>query len=132
MRITRGLCILCLFLLSVAAAAAGDAAKAVDTKADEILRKMGRSLQAAKSFSFEVNDSSDEIMANGQKVQFGKSTKVLVRRPNALVADMSGDLVDIEYVYSGTKLAVFNRSENCYALQDVPDNLDAMFDFMAQ
>ena len=114
-------------------ARAGDTVPAgVDPKADAALRKMGQALGAAKSFSFEVNDSADQIMDNGQKIQFDKTVKVLVRRPNALIATASGDLEDMQYTYNGTKLAIFNKRQNCYAIQDVPNTIDAMFDFVAQ
>ena len=110
---------------------ADGARQPAERKADEILRRMSQTLQNAKSFSFEVNDSVDELTASGQKVQVGKNVHVLVRRPDALVSNVVGDEQDMKYVYRGTKLAVLNRQENCYALQDVPDNIDAMFDFLA-
>src|SRR5262245_6354447 len=75
----------------------------VDPKADAVLRKSGQTLQAAKAFSFEVNDSVDQILENGQKVQFSKTVKVLVRRPNALAATTSGDLENMQYAYNGKK-----------------------------
>src|SRR5688572_24953267 len=126
---------LCIFLLALAVrplALASSTERAIDPKADEWLRKMSKTLSEAKSFSFEANDSHDEILDTGQRVQFGKQVKVLVRRPNALAATVNGDLQEMQYVYQGTKLAVLNRKENCYALQDVPDNIDAMFDFLAE
>ncbi len=104
----------------------------VDPKADAALRKMGRTLQNAQSFSFELNDSVDQILDNGQKVQLEKIEKVLVRRPNAMSASVVGDLEEMQYVYRGTTMMLVNRKENCYALQDVPDTIDAMFDFLAE
>jgi hypothetical protein len=115
-----------------AAPAPAAAPRAVDPKADDVLRKMGQSLQAAKTFSFEVDDAVDELLTNGQKVQFGKHVKVLVRRPDALMATVDGDLEQMQYVYHGSQLAIVNRKDKCYALQDVPRNIDAMFDFMAE
>jgi len=104
----------------------------IDPKADGVLRTMSQTLRNAKAFSFEINDATDENLSNGQRVQFGKNVKVLVRRPDALACTVNGDLQEMQYVYRGTKLAVLNRKENCYALQDVPNNLDAMFDFLAK
>lgn len=125
----------CIFLLLCTLASQTSSqttAPVIEPKADGVLRKMSQTLHNAKAFSFEVNDSTDETWGNGQKVQFGKNVKVLVRRPDALVANVNGDLQDMQYVYRGTKLAVLNRQENCYALQEVPGNIDAMFDFLAQ
>jgi hypothetical protein len=121
-----------IFVFALMARAGDTVPPGVDPKVDAVLRKMGQTLASAKAFSFEVNDSVDQIMDNGQKIQFDKTVKVLVRHPNALAATTSGDLEDMQYTYDGKKLALLNRKQNCYAVQDVPDTIDAMFDFMAQ
>jgi hypothetical protein len=112
--------------------AQGRAPQGVDPRADEALQKMGRSLASAREFTFESNDTVDQLLDNGQKVQFGKTVTVRVRRPNAMSAVVRGDQEDLDYVYQGNKLTVVNRRQNCYAIQEVPDTIDAMFDFVAE
>jgi hypothetical protein len=104
----------------------------VDPKADEILRKMGQTLASAKAFSFRANDATDRSLESGQKVQFAKTVRVTVRRPDAVVADSTGDLEDRKFVYSAGKLWLLNRTDNVYAQADVPDKIDAMFDLLAE
>jgi hypothetical protein len=117
---------------SLALAAEDKVPSGVDPKADAILRKMGQTLAAAKMLSFQLNNSEDHILPNGQKVQFEKTVNVLARRPDAFTATVSGDMEEMPYVYNGTQLAIANRRENCYALQEVPGTIDAMFDFIAE
>lgn len=104
----------------------------VDPKADEVLRKMGQTLAAAKAFSFRANDATDRTMESGQKVQFSKTVNVTVRRPDAVVADTVGDLEDRKFVFAGGKVSLLNRADNVYAQADVPDKIDAMFDALAE
>jgi hypothetical protein len=102
----------------------------VDPKADEWLRKMGKSLAGAQQFSFEIRDMEDQILQDGQKAQFSRTVDVLIRRPDALVADVNGDMESKRFVYSGGKLSIVNTKSNVYAVQDVPATLDKMFDFL--
>jgi hypothetical protein len=127
--------ILRLFIISIAclsltARADDKPPSGVDPKADEMLRKMGKTLAGASQFTFEFNDMSDEMLPDGQKVQYSRSATVAVRRPDSVVASITGDLKDQLFVYSGAKLAVFNRRDNVYAIEDVPGKIDAMFDFI--
>jgi hypothetical protein len=71
-------------------------------------------------------------MDNGQKVQFDKTVTVHIRRPDAIRATVRGDQDDLEYAYHNSKLVIFNRLQDCYAMQEVPNSIDAMFDFMAE
>ena len=116
-----------------AATGASFAPANVDPKADEVLRRMGKTLASAKSFTFEAQDMIDQVMDDGQKIQLSKTLNVRVRRPGAVSADVRGDAEDLHFVYNGNKVLICNRVENVYAIQDVPkeNNIDAMFDFLA-
>lgn len=103
----------------------------VDPKADAILRKMSDTLAGAKQFTFESRDVSDQTSPSGQMIQVAKTVNVAVRRPDALAATVEGDQVSLRYVYDGKKIGIVNAREKCYAVQDVPGNLDGMFDTLA-
>jgi hypothetical protein len=122
----------CLILLIVAGAARPLPAQGLDPKADAVLRDMGRTLGEAKAFSFEASQAIDQISATGQKIQLAKNAKVSLRRPNAIVAVVAGDMEDLAYYYRGKTLTIVNNLDHVYAQQDVPDNIDAMFDFLAE
>ena len=132
MRYTTLAVALALITAALAIAADEKVPPGVDPKADAALRKLGQTLAAAKTLSFTITDSADHLLANGQKVQFEKMVQVIVRRPNALSAKVTGDVEEMQYAYRDKQLTIFNRRENCYAIQEVPDNLDAMFDFLAE
>src|SRR5688572_22889695 len=111
------MCLLLAFsLLDASVASAADrrapsttAPAAVDPKADEVLRRMGRALSAAERFSFSVHDMIDQVMDNGQKVQFSKTVTVAVRRPDGVAAEVRGDLVNRRFVYDGSNVLLFDQ-----------------------
>ena len=103
---------------------------AIDPRADDWLRKMGKTLAAAQQFTFQIHDMTDQILPNGQKAQFARTVDVAIRRPDALIADVNGDLESKKIVYSNSKLAILNLTSKVYALQDVPATLDKMLDFL--
>ena len=116
-----------------AATAAGQAKQSrIEPKADEILRRMSHSLASAKTLRFRAHDMVDQVMENGQKLQFSRTLDVAARRPGAFRASVRGDSEDVEYAYTGGKLTIVNNRERCYTIQDVPQTIDEMFDFLAE
>lgn len=104
----------------------------IDPKADEVLRKMSRTLADAKQFTFEAHDMIDHVIDNGQKVQFSKNLKLAVRRPGQVAAEVEGDQQHLRYSFHDGKLLLVNLRDNCYAMHDVPKTIDVMFDHMAE
>jgi hypothetical protein len=124
-----------LMLAAPVIGAAGSAAVAqaqVEPRAVEILQRMSRSLGSAQALRFRAYDMADQVMANGQKLQFGRTVTVAARRPGAVSATVKGDAEDVHFGFSGSKLTIVNHRERCYAVQDVPPTIDQMFDFLAE
>ena len=110
----------------------GQAPSPIEPKADEILRRMSQSLGNAKALRFRAHDMVDQVMDNGQKLQFARTLTVAARRPGAVAVAVKGDTEGVQYAYRDSKLTIVNDRERCYAVQDVPAEIDAMFDFLAE
>jgi hypothetical protein len=122
-----------LAMMGIGAPASGQPAPGhIEPKADEVLRRMSHSLASAKALRFRAHDMVDQVMDNGQKVQFARNLDVAARRPGAMRATVKGDTEDVEYAYGGGKLTIVNERERCYTVQDVPQTIDEMFDFLAE
>jgi hypothetical protein len=106
-------------------------APTIDASAITALKQMGATLAAAQSFSFKVNDSMDQFLDNGQRVQLGRHMTVQVRRPDHVAAETIGDAQSSLFFFDGKQVVLFNRLKNSYAIQDAPGTIDAMFDFLA-
>jgi hypothetical protein len=104
----------------------------VDPRADQYLRKMGETLAGAKRFSFRAHDMTDQTLEDGEKVQISRTLDINVRRPDGVYADIIGDEMDLHFVYDGKRVLLVNRRTKTFALHDAPpNNIDAMFDFIA-
>ena len=92
---------------------------------------MGQTLSAAKAFSFEAHTMNDQVMPDGQKVQFARNTKVLVRRPDRISADLVGDVEDLSFRYDGKHVVLWNRKASAWGQTDTPNNIDQTLDMLA-
>src|SRR5688572_26069179 len=70
---------------------------AVDPQADKMLKSMGAALASRKQISFDSHAIADQYTPDGQKVQYAKNQKVVLRRPDKLSVDVTGDLEDLQF-----------------------------------
>lgn len=101
----------------------------IEPRARAILKEMGDYLKTAPAFTFHSEVAYDQVLATGQKLQFGASTDVAVRRPNRLRAERRGDLENRQFWYDGKSVTMLDVNENVYATFAAPPVIDAALDF---
>jgi hypothetical protein len=104
----------------------------IEPKADEVLQNMSKYLAAAARFRFKAHDMVDEVLDNGQKIQFSNTRTIAVRRPDKVISTITGDLENRRAWYDGTTLAILDLNDNVYWAGEVPSNIDAMLDYVAE
>lgn len=113
------------------------AAKAVDRPstapivnplADKLLREMGEYLKTAQQYSFQAEITFDDVLPSGQKIQFGATEDLAVRRPNRAYVEYRGDLGVKQFWYNGEAVTLYDPEKNFYASEKVPAKLDEAFD----
>ena len=104
-------------------------ASAVDPAATQILRRMTDYLGSLQRFSLDTQNTIEEVLDSGQKIQFDVSTTVVIQRPNKVRAERKGDLINQVVIYDGKTLTVFNASSKYYAVAAAPDNIDDALNF---
>jgi len=104
-------------------------AQTVDPAAVQTLQRTMDYLGSLKQFSVHTQNTLEEVLETGQKVQFDVSNVLMLKRPNKLLAKRHGDLVDQSFSYDGKTLSLYNASLNYYASVPAPDNIEAMLDF---
>ncbi len=102
----------------------------IEPKANALLKAMGDCLKNAKEFSFEAYQISDYILDSGQKIQLSDYVKVIVKRPNQVYSDSTGDTRNERIWYNGTKLTVLNKTDNTYGIITVPNTIDKTLDYI--
>ena len=104
----------------------------VEPRADGLLREMGETLRAAKSLSFTGHAIIDQVMPDGQKVQYAKNQKVWLRRPDRLAADVVGDVDEFQFRYNGKEVGLYSERTNSWGAAPAPALIENTLDMLAQ
>ena len=124
-----------LFVLSLVGTLAGaqtpsTAASERDEQAMSILKHMADFLSQAQRFSVMADNGFDVVQDSGQKIEFGETRKIVVRRPNHARIDITKrDGATSGFIFDGKEIAVFNTRENVYATAAKPGTLDEAIDY---
>lgn len=103
---------------------------AVDPAATEILKRMTNYLGSLKQFSVHTQNTLEDVLDSGHRIDLDVSASVTVSRPNKIRAERKGDLVDQVFYYNGTTLTLYNPSSNVYATEPAPDTFEEMFSYL--
>jgi hypothetical protein len=89
----------------------------------QVLRAMSETLQAAERMSFHVELNFDDVLEDGQKVQFAGAATVKLRRPNGLSIDYRDDLSAKRLWYDGKSLTLYDPGPGVYASSAAPPDV---------
>jgi hypothetical protein len=105
---------------------------AFDQKADAVMKRMSDYLAKLQSFSFVADHTTEVVLENGQKLQFGARSDVKVKRPNMVRSDRLGQAIEATLFYDGKNLTIYTPKNNFYATTPAPPTLDQAVDFAGQ
>jgi hypothetical protein len=96
------------------------------------LDKMGTYLRTLKSFQVDAVTSTEEVLEDGQKVQFDGVTNVLARMPDRLRISVASDRHDRLLIYDGKQLTLLARRINYYATVPAPATIAQLAEVIDQ
>lgn len=99
------------------------AAPVKEAKAIEALNAMGKYLRSLKSYAVRADTTIDQILDNGQKIQFGGAVDYRVQMPNRLRAEMRSDRKTRDFVYDGKTITQYAPRQGYYATVDAPGTI---------
>ena len=105
---------------------------AIAEKAADILRQMSEFIESQEKFSFYADTERDILTMNGVFIQVRHEGSTVVNRPNQFRANVTGDLVQRELLYDGSKVTVVDTERNLYARGDAPSSMDETLDTLIQ
>jgi hypothetical protein len=117
-----------LALFSIAVPCRADDAPKIEPKADETLKAMSKYLAGLKAFSFQADESFDEVPEGGQKLQLSNRRKVTIQRPNHVASEFEGDTGNRLFFYDGTLLTVVDREKKSFGTFPLRRPIDEMLD----
>jgi hypothetical protein len=112
---------------------AGDRSADVDEEALKIFRKATDYLTSLERFRLKSAKVVDVVQESGQKLQFGSTLEVTVKRPNHLFTLRTFDDGSIRrFWYERATATMYNEKENVYGQIQVPDTIDEMLDYLEE
>jgi hypothetical protein len=96
----------------------------LDTKALDLLKRMGETLASAKSYSYRSQGSAEVPASTGQFLTFFANNQITLERPNKLRAQVGGDVPGFQITYDGSKVWAYDPAKNLYATADAPATID--------
>ena len=102
-----------------------------DASAIAALERMGGYLRGLTTFQIRGETSRDEVLDDGQSVEFGAVVDMIVQRPNRIRAEVTSDRKDRIYFGDGKTFSVWARRMNYYATIPAPATLRELADTLA-
>ena len=116
-------------LLVTVSTDAGAQNPAVDPAAVRILKRMADFMDGLQQFSVKTQNTIEDELLSGHRVDRDLSARVALKRPNKLLAARTGELMNQRFFYNGKTLTLYNPSEKVYATEKAPETIEKMIDF---
>jgi hypothetical protein len=100
--------------------AATPASPDINPDAIAALNKMGEYLRSLKAFQVQAATTRDEVLDDGQQIQFDSHVDLLARMPDRLRAEVNNARQHRLYLYNGKNLTVWGERVNFYATIAAP------------
>jgi hypothetical protein len=102
----------------------------IEPDAMTALQKMGTYLRTLKAFQVEAVTSNEDVLEDGQKVQFTGVTNLLAKMPDRLRISVDSDRRNRDFIYDGKQLTVMARRVNYYATVPAPPTITQLSDML--
>jgi hypothetical protein len=101
----------------------------VDPAAVEILERMTDYISNLQQFTVHTDNTLEDYLDSGQRVDISIAARVAVRRPNKIHAERLGDLISQDFYYDGETLTLYNPSDGVYATVPAPGTIEELLDY---
>jgi hypothetical protein len=110
-----------------AAVPAPQAEKATAPEPDprQILQKMCDFLKSQQQFTYKSEVADDQVYKGGKKLQYGIDMETSVRRPDRLMVNAEGDLVNKQFFFDGKTITLYDKTDNVYGVLEVPPDIES-------
>lgn len=95
----------------------------IDPDAMTALTSMGTYLRSLKAFQVEAITTKDDVLDNGQQVQYDTHVDVVASMPDRFRISVNGPRQQRIYLYDGKTFTIFAQRVNYYAEVPAPDTV---------
>jgi len=104
-------------------------AAGVDPTATRILQSMTDYLGSLQQFSVHTQNTLEDLLDSGQRIDVDISASIIISQPNKLRAERKGELLDQIFYYDGKTLTLYNPSAKVFATEPAPATIEEMLDY---
>jgi hypothetical protein len=94
------------------------------------MRQMSERLARVAAFALEAEEVYDEVPEQSPRRQLTNLRRVAMRRPDRLVGDAAGDVLNRSFWYDGKVFAAIDREQNVWTSGAVPPTVDQALDWV--
>jgi hypothetical protein len=98
----------------------------IDPEAMDALRKMGEYLRTLKVFQVTGEITTEQVLADSQKIQLTKQVDLVASRPNNLRALIKADKFERQLIYNGTTFTLYAPKKKVYASVPAPPTINEL------
>lgn len=99
---------------------------------EQVLDRVCDWFKAQKAFRVEVDTAYDDVLEDGQKVQYSAFQQLSVQKPDRLRSDYVGDERVTEFYYDGKSFALLSPQKKLYVTRLAPATIDQAVDTIAE
>lgn len=103
-----------------------------DPRALKVLQDMGTFLRGLKNLHLIADSDTDQVLDNGQAVQFSYHTELIATPPDKLRVDVVDGPHRKTLFYNGKRFVLFDQGQRYYASGNAPSTIDGLLADMSQ
>ncbi len=100
----------------------------IEPAAIDALNQMGTYLRTLNDFQVTAAVTSEDVLADGEKLTYAHTTTVLAVKPDKLRVEIQGDQKSSLFLYDGKTFTLFARRAGYYATVDAPPTIGQLID----
>jgi len=100
----------------------------IDPQAMAALNRMNDYLKTLKAFKIHADVSKDELVDTNMKIQKSFSNEISVQLPDRLHANIAGDEQNLQFIYDGQTLTLYDAAGKHYATAPAPPTVARTLD----
>jgi hypothetical protein len=109
-----------------------DKSDLIAPEAMKALDHMGAYLRTLKDFQVQAEITSEDVLADGQKLQYASTTNVLAQLPSKLRVSVEGEQKSRLFLYDGKSFTLFARRMGYYATVPAPDTIGKLIEALIE
>lgn len=102
----------------------------IDPEADKILKSMFDYIGGLSSFRIKADVDNEIIDLEGQKLQLSSDATIIIKRPRNIYMHRHGAYAEVEFLFDGEVLTLYNKDKNAYLQINNPGNIDTALNIL--